>query len=162
MELVYLVPVIAFLGMILGIVLNKLATEEIKFGKFGARYFVWMKRIVLFFILISILYLADNFLIVIGFAILGFIAGVFFSEYLFLGISMVIGFLFSGEILIWLSSLVFLYGLPYGSMMRRVKRGHIYLLGLFFIPLVLLFFNIGSNFLIGFVAGGCFNYLIRK
>ena len=72
-NLLFLIPIISFLGIFVGILLKKIAWEEVKFGKFGGRYFVWMSRIIL------ILLIVVNLL--------------FFKDYLFLGIGIILGFL---------------------------------------------------------------------
>jgi len=158
----FLIPIISFLGSIIGIALKKLAKEEIKFGKFGPKYFVWMKRILLLIIILTTLSFTENYFLLIPTIIAGFIIAIFLSEYLFLGTALTFAFSKSNEILILIASLIFLYGLPYGSMLKRIRKEHIYIAVLFFIPFLLLLTNINQDFLIGFIAGGCFNYLIRK
>ena len=160
--LIILIPIISLLGIVIGVTLKKLAKEEIKFGKFGARYFIWMKRIILLLIILVLIYFNQNIPILILTIIIGFIIAIFISEYFFLGLALVFGFLNSKESLILLSSLVFLFGLPYGSILRRFKKEHLYVIPLFFLPFLILVTNINQDILIGLGAGGCFNYIIRK
>ena len=162
MNLLFLIPIISFLGILIGIFLKKIAKEEVKFGKFGSRYFIWMERAILLIIILTVLYFTENILIAALLAIVGFVVGIFLSEYLFLGVSIVFGFLKSNEILLLLSSLVFLYGLPFGSILRNIKIKHVLLVVLFFAPFFLLLFGINQDILIGFAAGGCFNYMIKR
>ncbi len=161
-KLTYIVPLISLLGIFFGIILKKIANEEIKFGKFGARYFVWMKRIILLFIILIIMYYTENIPLVIITAILGLILSVFTTEYFFLGTALAFGFLLSGEIFMLLASLVFLYGLPYGSMVRRFQKEHIIVALLFFLPFLFIFIDIDTSLMIGLGSGGIFSYLIRK
>ena len=158
----FLVSLISFLGVVVGFILNKLAKEEIKFGKFGARYFVWMKRIILIALIIIAAYFTKNIALVLSFFIIGFILSIFLSEYFSLSFAMLLGFLNGNKLLILIASLVFLYGLPYGSMLRRIKKEHFLILLFFFLPLLLIFININQDILIGLIAGGCLNCIIRR
>ena len=160
-KLIYLVPIIALFGILVGFILKRIANEEIKFGKFGSRYFIWMKRIILLLIIIIALYFTENITLVIVTAVLGFILSIFVNEYLFLGTALLLGFLTGKEILILLASLIFLYGLPYGSMLRRFAKEHLFIL-LFFVPFSLLFVDIDPAVIIGFSSGGLLQYIIRK
>ncbi len=159
----FLVPIIAFSGIFIGLLLKKIAKEEIKFGKFGGKYFIWMKRIILLLLIIMLLYFSDNYLFIIAGIIIGLILGVFLSEYLFLGMISVIGFLQSKDILLIISSLIFLYGMPYGSILRKIKLRQLISVTLsFFIPFLLLIVNLDLNLLIGISSGGLFHYIIKK
>ncbi len=156
----YLTIIISFLGIFFGFLLRRIAKEEIKFGKFGNRYFIWLKRAVFLILILLLLYLSKRYLIVIIFVVLGFLAGIFLDEYLFLGSAIVVGFL-DKSLLFLVLSLVFINGLIYGSFLRNFKKALPSLL--FFIPFLFLFFNINYyDYLIGFSCGGLFNYLIRK
>jgi len=158
----FLISLISFLGIIVGIILNKIAKEEIKFGKFGARYFVWMKRIILILLIIIVTYFIENIALVLSFFIIGFILSIFLSEYFSLSLAMLFGFLNESKVFIIISSLVFLYGLPYGSMLRRIKKEYVLILLFFFFPLLFVFIEIKQDILIGLVSGGCLNYIIRR
>lgn len=160
--LLFLVPIICFLGILVGVILKKIAKEEVKFGKFGSRYFVWMERIILLFIILATLRFVDVLWLVVLFAIIGFVLGIFISEYLFLGLALVFGFFLGGEVLLLIAALVFLYGLPFGSVLRKLKWKHSFLAVLFFAPFLLLFFDTNLGIVIGLVNGGCFSYLIRR
>ena len=158
----FLAPIIAFMGVSIGILLKKIAEEEIKFGKFGGRYFIWMKRITLVLLIIFMLYYSANYLYLFIGVIIGIIISIFLNEYLFLGLSMAASFPDKNMLLVS-SSLIFLYGLPYGSLFRKMRLNHILLIALlFFIPLLLLFFDINQSLIIGLSCGGLFNYIMRK
>lgn len=159
----YLIPIISFAGIFLGVLLKKVAREEVKFGKFGPKYFVWMKRIILFLIIVTLLALVESYIYLFLGIVIGLIIGVFLSEYLFLGVALVIGFMLNNNVLLIISSLSFLYGLPYGSILRKIKLNHIlFVTILFFVPFLLLLTNIDLSLLIGISAGGLFHYIIRK
>ena len=156
----YLVILICFLGIFFGYLLRKIAREEVKFGKFGNRYFIWMKRLIYLVLIILLLYFSENYIIVIIFAVLGFLVGIYLDEYLFLGGSLAVSF-FDKNVLLFVSGLVFISGLVYGSFLRNLKKGLFSLV--FFIPLFLLFFNFNYlDYLIGLSSGGLFNYILRK
>ncbi|MBI2499571.1 hypothetical protein HYV88_04995 [Candidatus Woesearchaeota archaeon] len=156
----YFVILISFFGIFFGFLLRRIAKEEIKFGKFGARYFIWLKRIILLLVILILLYFSENYLIVIIFAIIGFIVGIYLDEYLFLGFGLVVGFM-NKNLLLLISSLIFINGLVYGSLLRNLKKALPSLL--FFVPFLLLIFNFDYyGYLIGFSCGGLLNYIIRK
>jgi len=156
----YLVLIISFLGIFFGFLLRKIAKEEIKFGKFGNRYFIWLKRIVFLLLILILLYFSENYLIVVIFAVIGFIVGIFLDENLFLGSGLVFGFM-NDNLLFVISGLVFINGLVYGSFLRNLKKSLISLL--FFVPFLLFFFNLNYyDSLIGFSCGGLLNYILRK
>mgnify|MGYP001582781392 CR=1 FL=1 len=158
----FLSPIIAFVGVFIGVLLKKIAQEEIKFGKFGGRYFIWMKRIILVLLIIFMLYSSGSYLYLLLGLVIGLILGIFLNEYLFLGLSMAAGFPDRNMLLVS-SSLIFLYGLPYGSLFRKMRLNHILIITLlFFTPMLLLFFNVNQSLLVGLSAGGLFNYIIRK
>ena len=161
-NLIFIVPIVSLLGIFCGFLLKKIAREEIKFGKFGSRYFVWMKRIILSLIIIIVLYFTKSVPLVIFTAVLGFILSSFLSEYLFLGTALVFSFIAGKEMLITMASLIFLYGLPYGSMLRRFEVKHLSIILLFFLPFILLAVDVDSSVMIGLTSGGCLQYLIRK
>ncbi len=159
----FLIPIISFLGIFIGLLLKKIASEEVKFGKFGPKYFVWMKRIILFIMISTILFFGRSYLFLMIGLVLGLILGVFITEYFFLGISTAISFSLSQNILLVISSLTFLYGLPYCSILRKIKlKQTLLIVCLYFIPFISLLTNTNIDLLIGISAGGLFQYLIRR
>ncbi|MBI5391683.1 hypothetical protein HZB00_01645 [Candidatus Woesearchaeota archaeon] len=123
---------LAFCGQYIGLLLALLSPEELKPG---FRYFVLLSDVVLLLLLLSFLpapFSAWLFL-------LGIILGWFFSfPYFFLSLG-----LFSGQELF--SSLVFLYGFPYGTILTiRKKRFHFILNAVFFILAFILSFLLFS------------------
>ena len=163
MDYLYFVPIISFLGIFAGVLLKKIAHEEVKFGKFGSKYFIWMKRLILISLILINLLLIKNYLYLVLGVILGFILGIFISEYFFLSLTLIIGFMTNNELLLANSSLVFLYGFPYGSIIRRIRPKQIIIVLIsFLVPFILLFFNLNSSFIIGVLSGGIFQYIIRK
>ncbi|MBS3172615.1 hypothetical protein J4438_03485, partial [Candidatus Woesearchaeota archaeon] len=78
-----LLALIAFVGLVLGVLLASLAKEELKAGK---KYFVLLYKILLLLIIVYLLYLAEINIWLIGF-VFGFVLAYFARNiYLFLGL----------------------------------------------------------------------------
>lgn len=153
----FLIPVIAFSGFLIGLLLRKLIKEEIKPGK---KYFLIIEKAVLLAIIIILLSLTkDYFHLFIG-VITGFILAFILTRYLFLGLSTTIS-LFLNNITLLITSLIFIYGIPYTALKSRKILINL----IFFLPLLILLIPnhfIFTDYLIGISSGALFNYLIRK
>jgi len=161
--LIYLVFLISFLGIIIGIYLRKIAREEIKYGLYGPGYFLWMRRIILFLILLLPLLFVDNLIYVLVGSVVGVVLGLFFGDYFFLGISMVTSFLLNTNLFFLISSLVFIYGFPFGSSIKTRKTKIVGISFIFYlIPFILLFIKLDLNLLIGLIFGGCLTRIIKN
>ena len=113
-----LIPIIALLGLIFGHILSILAKEEVKPGK---RYFLLSQKILLGILGISLLYFAYpfNYLHLLFFC-LGIFTGMFIKKvYLFLGLASFLSF-YIPQILI-INIIILLFGLPYGTLLKRNK-----------------------------------------
>ena len=143
----FLASVLSFLGLLVGIILIKLAPEEQKPGK---KYFILIKKIILFLIIaLFFIYLKINLIILFLLLIITLIMltnkkitlesnllvylmlGIFFS------LSSKIFYLFIIE-----SVLIFLYGIPTSSL--ELKKNNYYSVFVknlvFFVPVILLYF----------------------
>tara|TARA_Y100000310_G_scaffold255534_2_gene263044 strand:+ start:5397 stop:5864 length:468 start_codon:yes stop_codon:yes gene_type:complete len=123
----FLASIIAYLGLLLGIILIKFAPEEQKPGK---KYFILIKKIIFFFIIaFPLFYYKIN--IILASVLLIFIIILMLNKkmnleksalvYLLLGIV----FYLSSKIFnlfIIETALIFLYGMPNSSLMINVKR----------------------------------------
>ncbi len=99
-----LVDIVSFLGAVAGYFTGKFTEEELKPGKI---YFLILEIIILFALVILSLIKEFNFVLFF----LGIIAGIFFRfEYFYFGIILGNGINFLD------SALVFVYGLPYGTL----------------------------------------------
>ena len=166
----YFIPLISFLGLIFGIILSKIAHEEIKDG---INYFEWFKRVVLILLMIILvlnLKFSLNFVmfLIIG-VVFGYLIGLIFKTYFYLGLSCVLSFLFFKNLFFLTNVLVFLFGLPAGSLLKRYKFREVYKnFILFIIPFLGLIFILGNldiniiNFLIGLCIGGFSKDLIKR
>ena len=151
-----LIYILAFVGVLLGLLLAHLARDELKSGK---KYFILFYRILLFILIIYLLYLAEVNWWLFG-IILGFLFSLLFSElYFFLGLAV-----FS-TLNIYVAFIVFLIGLPYGTLLyahKGVKKYLLYSLFLFFIPALILLVNFPLTFIYAFVVGALFSLFLRK
>ena len=143
----FLASIIAYLGLLLGIILIKLAPEE---QKPGTQYFILLKKILFFIALVAILFFYKvN--IIFTTVLLLFVIILMLNKkinlnksglvYFFLGIL----FYLSSKILnlfVIESVLIFLYGIPNASLILKKKNYFdIFLKNLwFFVPVILLYF----------------------
>lgn len=172
LDYTYFIPLISFTGLIFGILLAKIAYEEIRPGLY---YFYLIRKIILALLIITLLLNIDLSLISLISLFIGVVFGYwgsyFSRDYMFLGLCSTISFLFNKEIFFLLNILIYFFGLPKGTLFRRFKFDELYKNFLvFFIPfLILVFFlNLLSeklylvNFLIGICSGGLFRFLIKR
>ena len=123
----FLASIIAYLGLLVGIILVRMAPEEQKPGK---KYFILLEKILFFTLFIPILYYY-KINIVFSLALLSFIAALILGNRIKLDKSYLIYFLLG--ILFYLSTrfidffvmesvLIFLYGIPNASLMFSLKK----------------------------------------
>jgi len=137
---------VSFLGQFIGWFIANRTEEELKDGR---RYFLILTTSLLALLIsFSIYYSFNVYLLIIG-LIIGYLIN---KEYLFFGILSM-----KNDIL--LNSLIFVYGLPYGSLNYKSIRILLMNILLFFIPFLLLFFNI--NFY-NLGAGGLLGILVKR
>jgi hypothetical protein len=161
LKLNYFIPLISFLGLVFGVLLSKIAREEIRPGM---KYLDGFKRAVLVSLIIVLLLNVDNLLFLFVGIIFGYLSSLYLEDYLYLGLACSLSFLFSVEMFFVLAVLVFLYGLPRGSLIKKFSEVYLSFL-LFVIPLLLLFVSLKSDFvslLIGLGCGGLFKVLIKR
>ena len=139
---------LSFIGILIGILIARYTKEELIPGK---KYFLVIERICLILIsLIIIYYYKPSWTI-----FLGLIAGYFIEiNYLCFGLILVL----TENLLV--SLIIFIYGLPYGTMLKKEKTKKVLKdLLLFIIPILLLINNIGLIYqkeLISFAVGMLF------
>ena len=148
--------ILAFVGILIGLLLAYMARDELKSGK---KYFILFYRILLFILIIYLLYLSEINWWLLGIAA-GFLFSLLFSElYFFLGLAV-----FS-SLNIYISFITFLIGLPYGTLLytkKKVKNYLVFSFVIFFIPALILLVNIPLTFVYSFVVGGLFSLFLRK
>ena len=144
----FLASIIAYLGLLLGIILIKLAPEEQKPGK---KYFILLKKILFFLILASLLFFYKINLI-LSIILLSFIIILMLNKKIKLEktylVYFLLGIIFYSSskifnLFIIQSVLIFLYGIPTASLSLKLKKRNyfdIFIKNLwFFIPVVLLY-----------------------
>ena len=142
----FLASILIYLGLLLGIILIKLAPEEQKPGK---KYFVLLKKTLFFFILASLLFfykvnIALSLILLISLIVLILHKKINLDKsalvYLFLGVA----FYLSSKIFnlfVIESVLIFLYGIPTASLtLKKTNYYDIFVKNLwFFVPAILLY-----------------------
>lgn len=167
----YLIALIAFFGLVVGMFLAKITKEEVIFGR---KYFRIMKRVILFLLILSFLYfvvpVTSNQHLFWG-ILLGFFLSIFVEDYLVIGLAMVSSFLFVQRIIFINAVLIFLYGLPYGTLYGRSFKFVIKNAFYFFVPVFLIWHFFQDYFVMsvqmiyfmtGVSCGGLFNLFIQK
>ena len=145
----FLASIISFLGLLVGIILIKLAPEEQKPGK---KYFILIKKIILFLIIaLFFIYLKINLIILFLLLIITLIMLAnkkitlesSLLVYLMLGVFFSLSSKFI-DLFIIESTLIFLYGIPTASIAIKVKKknySEIFLKNIwFFVPIVVMYF----------------------
>jgi len=145
----FLASILSYLGLLVGIILIKLAPEEQKPGK---KYFIIIKKI-LFLLIIAFLLLFYKIGALATILFLAFVVFLILSKkislertarvYFFLGIIFYLSSKFLSLFAIE-SILIFLYSIPHASLMLGIrKRNYFYIFskGLwFFVPIIVLYF----------------------
>ena len=144
----FLASLIAYLGLLAGIILVRMAPEEQRPGK---RYFILLKKILFFTVFIPVLYYY-KINIIFSLALLSFVAALMLGNKLKLDKSYLICFLlgiffYLGsrfiDLFVMESVLIFLYGIPNASLMFSLKKknySEVLIKNLpFFIPVAILY-----------------------
>ena len=146
-----LIAVIAFCGLLVGYLLTFMAKEEIKPGR---KYFAILERallITLALVLLSQVWTTKVFFIPL---IMGVLVGYFLRfRYFYLGLALAASVTLPMDMFVLVASLIFLHGLPYGSISSKLKLP--FHMVLFFIPILIMLFFSPNNvgLLLPFVAG---------
>ncbi len=143
-----LAAILSYLGLLIGIILIKMAPEEQKPGR---KYFILLKNILFFFIIALVLfYYGVN--TILSLALLCFIFVLLVKKKLYLeksaGVYLLFGFIFyfSSKILtlfVLESALIFLYGIPNSSLVINARKNNykdIFIKNIwFFLPAIILY-----------------------
>ena len=125
-----LILLFSLTGIIFGLILALIAPEELRAGK---KYFLLLKKIIfiiIFFLINYYLYLAENYYVLIPFTILGIVLFIIefmqikpiyeLSNYLIFVIPYF--FVTNNKFHLLLAGLIFLYGLPTGTLLRKTFK----------------------------------------
>ena len=157
-----LVPILAFFGIFIGILMAKFTREEIRSNR---HYLLVLSKIIIGILIFTVIvFTKDYSLLFIG-VLLGFLSAYILSEFLFLGLELGVSLFLQKDILLVASFLVFMYSLLYGSLLRITKLNFsrmLILFIMFFLPFSMFVFQkvLMVDLIIGFIAGGLSNYLI--
>ncbi|MBS3107621.1 hypothetical protein J4468_01780 [Candidatus Woesearchaeota archaeon] len=155
----FLLSIIAFSGLIAGIIIGHYTKEE--YSEQNKYYKIVMQATCL--ILGAIVVLRYNFsLLNLALVVIGLITGFFLydSIYLFLGMILATGY--NWEFSYILFSLVFVIGLPAGTLLKEKSiKNIIFIIALFVLPLMLIFVP-QANILGLFAGAALFSIAIRK
>jgi len=166
----YFIPIIAFAGLLFGLLLRKVALEEVLSGK---KYLKFLKRVLFFVLLLGLLYYSKGiyFYLVLG-VLFGFLMGLYVDPYVFMGLSMVTAFLLDNQAMFFISIVIFIYGLAYGSLYSKKSQMGFVIKNLIYFsaPFLILYYfydyfvalDIMKEFLIGVVSGGLFSLLAQR
>ncbi|HIH58502.1 MAG TPA: hypothetical protein HA360_04315 [Nanoarchaeota archaeon] len=145
--MLFLIPIIAFMGFISGYLLKKYIPEEQKEAK---PYLFWAEKILLSLLLFFLLYTSFSLsLFSLIFFCAGIVLGFFLQEiYLSLGIAL-LGLDFLPSVF------VFILGLVKGE--KHILKNALF----FFLPFLLLLLPLPSKYTTLFAAGGICIYILR-
>lgn len=145
----FLIFALSFLGLLAGIIISLFTKEELKPGK---KYFMLFEKIILLSISLVIIFYVEDFF---TFFILGLLAGFIFRRvYFYYGLALPLA---SGSFLLILSSLVFIFGLPEGSLLYyKLKKKFVkeaIWSGVFFLAGILLSYFFSYTSLLMLISG---------
>ncbi|HLD15240.1 MAG TPA: hypothetical protein VJB94_01535 [Candidatus Nanoarchaeia archaeon] len=145
------VSILAFSGIFFGKILRKIAFEEVNNYK---KYLIYLQYLVLFVLAISLVYYLDLSFIVLIFFALGFLSSFLFRKrYFYLGLILASS-VFNLDLLVFSSSLVFLYGLSFGALSMGILLNLLYIILGF--ALVFILPSDFNPYILAFSAGSIF------
>lgn len=109
-----LVLILSFLGLLGGVIVSFFTKEELKPGE---KYFLLLEKVLLLAVSFTIIYYTGEFFL---FLALGVLAGFIFRKaYFYFGLALPLA---SETLLVLLSSLVFVFGLPHGTLLASKSK----------------------------------------
>ncbi len=144
----FFIPLVAFLGLFVGILMKKYVSEEVKVGE---KYFVVGEKIILLTLTVYILntVFTESFYSY-TFFLIGFVAGLLFRQpYLYLGLALT-----TFDFVV--AALTFIFGITYG---RKRSLG---ITLIFFVPFLILFFSVDFVYALITASGAFFAMVITK
>lgn len=140
----YLVPIIVILGYFLGYIVKYFTRDELRSGR---KWFKMIEKVLMVILAIGCLYYIKlSWSLVIG-ALLGYFTIKYLKPYFYFGILSFLSFKFTDAYFIIINSLMFIFGLAYGS------RKKDYFVLLFFVFVLLFFIPINFNLFFGICCG---------
>lgn len=141
-----LIFALSFLGLLAGVIIASFTKEELKPGK---KYFILLEKALLLAISIVIIFYVKDFF---PFLILGVLASLAFRKvYFYFGLALPLAF---ENLLLLLSSLTFVFGMPYGTLLAKKSfKKEIIGSGTFFLAGILLAYFSNYKPLLMIIAG---------
>jgi hypothetical protein len=160
----FFIPLISLSGLFFGILLAKISPEEMLPGK---KYLTAFYLAMLFTIACSLAYMSRLYLILAIGLVIGFFLPLL---YLYLGIALVGSFFSSDNELLLISSLIFMIGLPFGSLFASNKFNYnklLYYILIFLAPLIMFLLPVTDSHVMfslssGLLFGCFFSSLLKK
>ena len=167
------IALLAFLGLIVGLVIGKYTKDEIRGGK---TYFLFAYKLLIFILFLVSLYFAWYSNILLFF--IAFIAGILFSFglknlYFYLGGLFVLSFWRGGLFFDIVATLIFIVGLLRGGLLvdsfskcKNIRKRVILSLVFFAIPFLMIYFesfiSSNDNVVFAFLSGAIFMEFVKK
>lgn len=157
-----LIPILAFFGIFVGILMAKFTREEIRNNR---SYLLILSKIIIGILIFTIIIFTKNFSLFFIGVLIGFLSAYFLSEFLFFGLELGVSLILQKNIIFTASFLIFMYLVLYGSLLRITKLNFskiLILFIMFFLPFSMLLFQeiLMVDLIIGFIAGGLTKYLV--
>ena len=157
-----LIPILAFFGIFVGILMAKFTREEIRNNR---SYLLILSKIIIGILIFTIIIFTKNFSLFFIGVLIGFLSAYFLSEFLFFGLELGVSLILQKNIIFTASFLIFMYSVLYGSLLRITKLNFskiLILFIMFFLPFSMLLFQeiLMVDLIIGFIAGGLTKYLV--
>jgi len=136
----FLVFALGFFGLLIGATLSLFTKEELKPGR---KYFILLEKALLLAVSLVIVFYVKDFFV---FFVLGFFAGFVFRRiYFYLGLALPLTL---GSFLILLSSLIFVFGMPHGTLIagelkkrKKIVKEMVFSGIFFFVAILLAYFS---------------------
>ena len=160
--MMWLVILVAFLGLLAGKIIFYYTKDEYKSG---LKYFRLIEKILIGVIVLVLLFSKPSLWLFV-YVLIGIVVGFFVKKvYLFLSLGLLSVLMLSNNLILLVAVLVFFFGIVYGTV-RQIKVKRIILNALiFFIPFLLLvmksFINANLSILLGLSIGGLLAQLGR-
>ncbi len=143
-----LVSLLAFIGILLGALLAFFTKEELEPGQ---KYFEMLIKGILLVLMVVLLFKSlENYLLTAIAFFLGIVISFLFRKnYFYFGIALFSSSFYSKDFFTFVAALIFLYGLPFGTLiafnnLKKIKRIYLIIFTnfiLFVLPAIILFFG---------------------
>ena len=157
-----IIPVISFLGLIVGKVISYYTKDEYESG---LKYFKFLEKIIIALLVVVLLFSKVSLMLFL-YILIGIIIGVFVREiYLFLGLALLSSLMLTNNLILLISVLIFFFGINNATINRINVKRIILNCVIFFVPFLFLltksFINTNLSVFLGITIGGLLAQLGR-